>query len=82
MRGLTEKETQEAMAHILDNLPIEQELQRWKQEEENPALMRKLLDVVAQRARDDGGLIVSVKSDEVMIGAENIELFQADKKEM
>ena len=47
MRGLTEKETQEAMAHILDNLPIEQELQRWKQEEENPALMRKLLDVVA-----------------------------------
>lgn len=80
MRGLTEKETQEAMAHILDNLPIEQELQRWKQEEENPVLMRKLLDVVAQRAKDDGGLIVSVKSDEVLRGAENIELFQADKK--
>lgn len=80
MRDFTEKEKQEAMEHILDNVSIERELQRWKEEEENPALMRRLLDAVVQRAREDGGLIISVKSGDVPAGAENIELFRAEKK--
>lgn len=79
MERLTEKEMKEALDVMLDNASIEEELQRWKQEEGNPILMMELLEAVTKRAKEEGGLIVSVKSDGVPAGAENIEFFQKEK---
>lgn len=80
MRKAAEKEKREIIEYMLNNTVIEEKVQSWKQQIQNPVLIKELLELLAERAVDDGGLIVSVKSNEISAGEKNIEIFAADKK--
>lgn len=80
MRETVEKENREIIEFMLDNAVLEEKMGKWKQQEENLALFMDFVAALVKRSKNDGGLIISVKSEEISEGAENIEIFRKDKK--
>lgn len=80
MKTAAEEENRKMIEFMLDNAVLEEKMGKWKQKEEDIVLFMDFIAALIKRSREDGGLIISVKSGEVMTGAENIEIFRKDKR--
>lgn len=80
MKTAAEEENRKMIEFMLDNAVLEEKIGKWKQKEEDIVLFMDFIAALIKRSREDGGLIISVKSGEVMTGAENIEIFRKDKR--
>lgn len=80
MKTTAKAEKREIIEFMLDNAVLEEKMGKWKRKEEDIVLFMDFMAALIKRSREDGGLIVSVRSEEVPAGAENIEIFRKDKK--
>lgn len=80
MGATMEEENREMIEFMLDNAVLEEKMGKWKQKEEDVVLFMDFMSALIRRSREDGGLIISIKSKDVPIGAENIEIFRKEKK--
>lgn len=80
MKAMAEAEKREMIEFMLDNAVLEEKMGKWKQKEEDIVLFMDFVAALVKRSREDGGMIISVRSGEVPTGAENIEIFRKDKK--
>ena len=80
MKAMAEAEKREMIEFMLDNAVLEEKMGKWKQNGEDIVLFMDFVAALVKRSREDGGLIISVKSKDVPAGAENIEIFRKDKK--
>lgn len=80
MKTAVEEENRKMIEFMLDNTVLEEKIGKWKQKEEDIVLFMDFIAALIKRSREDGGLIISIKSEEVMTGAENIEIFRKDKR--
>lgn len=80
MKTAAEEENRKMIEFMLDNAVLEEKIGKWKQKEEDIVLFMDFIAALIKRSREDGGLIISIKSEEVMTGAENIEIFRKDKR--
>lgn len=75
----TAEEKQQFIEYMLNNKALEKKLKRWDKSPNNPDYFIEMIEAMAKRDQEQGGLIISVKSDEIPTGAENIEFFILDK---
>lgn len=80
MKMAAKEENRKMIEFMLDNAVLEEKIGKWKQNEEDIVLFMDFIAALIKRSREDGGLIISIKSGEVMTGAENIEIFRKDKR--
>ena len=75
----TSEEKQQFIEYMLDNKELEKKLRKWDKSQNNTDYFIEMIEEMAKRDREQGGLIVSVKSDEIPTGADNVEFFMLDK---
>lgn len=75
----TSEEKQQFIEYMLDNKELEKKLRRWDKSQNNPDYFIEMIEEMAKRYSEQGGLIVSVRSDEIPTGADNVEFFMLDK---
>ncbi|RDY30136.1 SseB family protein [Lachnotalea glycerini] len=71
---INEEEKKEYIEYMLQNNTIEENLKNWKQNQ-NSEVLSKMLETIAAKSEECAGLILSVKSDSIPTGADNIALF-------
>lgn len=76
---ISDEEKRECIEYMLCNKSLEKTLRNWKRHKSCMDAMFEMLNAFVERARVDGGLIVSVKCDQIPTGAEHVEFFMADK---
>lgn len=76
---LSDKEKQKLIEHMLSNGALEEAVIKWSKSKASGEDLLNIMNALAGRAAEQGGLILSVKCEEIPTGAEHIELFTADK---
>lgn len=76
---LSSEEKQEFIEYMLDNGALEKAVSKWQKSSASGDDVLELMNALAERAAEYGGVILSVRCDEIPTGAEHIEYFMADK---
>lgn len=76
---ISEEEQKEYIEYMLDNDKIEKYLISWKQNQ-NSETLSKMLEIIAAESEECTGLILSVNSDSIPSGADNIVLFTGTER--
>ena len=76
---LSEEEQKEYIEYMLRNDIIEKALNNWKRNQNIEAL-GKMLEIIADVSEECAGLILSVNSDSIPTGADNIVLFTGTER--
>lgn len=71
----TSEEKQQFIEYMLDNKELEKKLRRWDKSQNNLDYFIEMIEEMEKRDREQGGLIVSVKSNEIPTGADNVGFF-------
>ncbi|MGC6173967.1 SseB family protein [Lacrimispora sp. 38-1] len=71
---ISEEEKKEYIEYMLQNDTIEEALKNWKRNQ-NSEELGKMLETIAAKSEECAGLILSVKSDSIPTGADNIVFF-------
>ena len=74
-----ESTDEEILQYMLENASLEKALKKYKRYPKRSKNLISLLQILAEQDRDNRGLIVAVSCDEIPVGVENIEFFNADK---
>lgn len=71
---------EEIIQYMLENYRLEKALKKYRRQPQSSKNLINLLQILAEQDKDNRGLILSVSCDEMSVGVENIEYFNADKK--
>lgn len=74
-----ESTDEEIIQYMLENDSLEKALKKYKRHPKRSRNLISLLRILAEQDKDNRGLIVAVSCDEISVGVENIEFFNADK---
>lgn len=77
---ISREERQEFIEYMLCNQSLEKSLRNWKRHKRCVESIMGMLDTLAGRAQDNGGMIVAVKCDQIQTGVEHVDFFMPDKK--
>lgn len=76
---MIEKDKEVFIDYMLDNRELEKLLRKWKRKRKTGESLLELITGIAKRDQEQGGFILSVKSDLIPTGADNLELFLTPK---
>lgn len=76
---MLEKDKEVFIEYMLNNAELEKLLRKWKRKRKSGESFLELITGIADRDKEQGGFILSVKSDMIPTGADNIELFLSPK---
>lgn len=76
--GISPQDKQQFMEYMLLNADMEIALKKWKRHKRDDDTIMALLQAIADRTNLYGGVIVSVTSNLIPAGVENVTLFTAD----
>lgn len=79
LENISEEEQKEYIEYMLHNDKIEESLINWKQNQ-NSVTLSKMLEIIATESEECAGLILSVNSDFIPTGADNIVLFTGTER--
>lgn len=77
--NISQEEQKEYIEYMLHNEKIEKSLINWKQNQ-NSDTLTKMLEIIAAESEECAGLILSVNSDTIPTGADNIVLFTGSER--
>lgn len=76
---LIEKDKTRFIDYMLANDELEKLLRKWKRKKTSGDLFLELITGIAKRDKEQGGFILSVKTDKIPTGADNLDFFLLPK---
>lgn len=77
---ISRNERQECINYMLCNQSLEESLKAWKEHKRSDEYMIEMLQTLAGRAQDNGGMILAVQCDEIPVGADYVDFFMPNQK--
>lgn len=77
---ISDKEKQEYIEYMLANKDLEKALGKWKRHKRNDDYMFQMLEVLVESAKNQKGMIIAVKSDNMPIESNQLDFIDINKK--
>lgn len=77
---VNDKEKQECIEYMLENRDLEKTLKKWKKYKRNDDYMFEVLELLIESAKNQKGMIVAVKADNMSIESEQLDFIDINKK--